>query len=466
MGRPRKGWRLRDPRGPGDPFTVRFTDKEGRPRELTTGTRDPREAARVAADLYAKDLTTGLVVGARIDPTLPLDELLASWLADLEPTHDVETIATYSGYAREYVGHFKSFAGITVGRMADFQRWQLGKNLRDTVSKKRSGFNGFLDWCVEQRVILETQRPAWPKLPKKAVGVRSGPQREKPVDVTVDQVRGFLAALPIWSKPRFGRRHAIRARFVVAYETGLRPATLDTLEVPKHWKPSAAHILIEDQNDKARFGRRVPITPAARAALELTVAELDITAGLVFGRHDYREVVAKAAAAAGIHEDFAIYDLRHGRIGHLLDQPNAEVRAIMFMVGHTLMTTTNKYVRGQEEGARRMLNPGEFRGDIGEDELAGSSAKEGDRTLTGATPPEPESGDTLNKHVNSSAERGQEWTGSATIGPVSGDTPETQMPKSVAAASHWLAILRASDAALEGALAEDLAGLPRDTGRR
>ena len=138
----------------------------------------------------------------------------------------------------------------------------------------------------------------------------------------------------------------------------------------------------------------------------------------------------------------------------------------MFMVGHTLMTTTNKYVRGQEEGARRMLNPGEFRGDTGEAELAGSSAKEGDRTLTGVTPPEPESGDATNKHGNSSAERGQEWTGSATIGPVSGDTPETQIPKSVAAASHWLAILRASDAALEGALDAYLAGLPRDTGRR
>jgi integrase len=318
MGRPREGWKLRDPRGPGDPYTVRFTDKEGRPRELSTGTSDPGQAALVAAELYAKDLTTGLAVGARIDPTLALDELLASWLADLHTTHDPETLKTYTAYAREYVTHFKTFANITAARMGDFQRWQLGKTVRDTVSKKRSAMNGFLDWCVEQRVILEEQRPHWPKLPKKATGVRSGPQREKPVDVTPEQVRAFIAALPIWSRPRFGRRHAIRARFIVAYQTGLRPGTLDELTVPRHWSPGANEIVIEDQHDKARYGRKVPITAAARAALEVTVAELGIKDGPIFGKHDYREHVEKAAKAAGIHEDFAIYDLRHGRIGHLL----------------------------------------------------------------------------------------------------------------------------------------------------
>ncbi len=456
MGRPREGWKLRDPRGPGDPYTVRFTDKEGHPRELSTGTGDPGQAARVAAELYARDLTTGLVVGARIDPTLPLDELLASWLADLEKTHDRTTVGTYTQYAREYVQHFKTFAGVTVAKMGDFQRWQLGKTVRDTVSKKRSAMNGFLDWCVEQRVIREADRPVWPKLPKKALGVRTGPQREKPVDVTREQVKAFLAALPIWSKPWFGRRHAIRARFVVAYETGLRPATLDALTVPKHWKPGASEILIEDQHDKARYGRRVPITPGARAALEITVSTLGVTDGPIFGKHDYREQVEKAAKAAGIPEDFAVYDLRHGRIGHLLDEPGAELRAVMFIVGHTLMTTTNRYVRGQAEGARKLLNAPEFRGDTGEDELMDLSAKEGSRTPTSVTPPEPESGATDQQTNGYGGISRQGRAEKDTFGQGFGDTPETQIPDSVAKAALYLAALRAGDDALEAALASEL----------
>lgn len=465
MGRPREGWKLRDPREPGDPFTVRFTDKEGHPRELTTGTSDPSQAALRAADLYAKDLTTGIVVGARIDPTLSFDELLAAWLADLETTHDPETVKTYTQYAREYVRHFKTFAGITVAKMGDFQRWQLGRTVRDTVSKKRSAMNGFLDWCVEQHVLREEDRPRWPKLPKKATGVRTGPQRENPVDVTREQVRDFLAALPIWSKHRLGRKHAIRPYFVFAYETGLRPETLATLEIPKHWTPGAETILIDDANDKARFGRRVPITAGARAALELTAAELGTVEGPIFGRHDYREVVEKARRAAGIHEDFAPYDLRHGRIGHLLDEPGAELRAVMFLVGHLLMTTTNRYVRGQADGAAKLLNSIEFRGDTGETTPMSASAKEGTRTLTGVTPPEPESGAT---DQQSNAYNGigiQDGSGKLTLSQGFGDIPETKIPKSVGDAARFLAVLRASDDALEAALASemiaDLDGLPR-----
>ncbi len=456
MGRPREGWKLRDPRGPGDPYTVRFTDKEGRPRELSTGTSDPSQAALAAAELYAKDLTTGIVRGARIDPTLALDELLASWLADLSTSHDVETVATYTSYARGFVAHFKTFGNITVARMGDYQRGRLGKILRKTVQKERSALNGFLDWCVEQHVLLEDQRPQWPKLPKKATGVRSGPQREVPVDVTREQVRAFLAELPIWSKPRLGRRHAIRAYFIVAYETGLRPGTLATLEMPKHWKPGSAELVIEAKNDKARYGRKVPISAAVRAALEFTVAGLGITEGLIFGEHDYRESVEKARVAVGLPEDFAPYDLRHGRVGHLLDEPGAEVRAVMFLVGHLLMTTTNKYVRGQAEGARKMLNSAEFRGDTGETTPMLSSAKEGSRTLTGVTPPEPESGAT-DHHPNSyGGISRQEGTEKDTIGQGFGDTPETQIPKSVADASRYLAVLRAGEDALEAYLASEL----------
>jgi len=460
MGRPREGWRLRDPRRPGDPYTVRYTNQAGRRVELTTGTSDPVEAASVAAELYARDFTAAPVVGrSRVSPLLGLDELFSMWLADLQNTHDRETVVTYTGYARGFLRHFgPSLLGVTRARMGDYQRARLAHVLRTTVLKERSALAGFLSWCEEQGVLSEDERPEWPRLPKRALGVRSGAQRSAPVDVTREQVGAFLAALPLWSKPRMGRRHAVRPRFIVAYETGLRPATLDALAVPTHWRPGESEIRIPAEHDKTRFGRTLPITPLARAALEYVVRELGVTEGPVFGSHDYREQVAAAREAAELPEGFAVYDLRHARVGHLLDQPGAEVRAVMFLVGHRLMTTTNRYVRGQETGARTLLSAMSSGEIPGRDEVLMLGAKEGNRTLTGVTPLEPESGET-GQDSNSSADvTRQRGSGSDTFGQGFGDTPETRSPKSVADAARFLAALRASEDGVEAMLRDELLG--------
>lgn len=456
MGRPRAGWRLRDPREPGDPYTVRFTNKAGRRVELTTGTSDPGEAASVAAELYARDLTSaGALVRSRVDPLLKLDEMLALYLADLLKTHDEKTVEQYARDAKRFVTAFgNSLANVVGARMADYQRTRLTQVLRSTVRKERSFFNQFLAWCVEQGVLGEADRPEWPKLPKKATGVRSGPQRAKPVDVTPEQVGAFLEALPLWSKARLGKKHAVRPRFIVAYETSLRPATLDGLELGRHWRLGQGYLEITDDIDKARFGRRVPISRLAQAALTYVVTELGLASGLIFGDHDYREQVSKAAETAKLPEGFAVYDLRHGRLGHLIDE-TGDVRAVMFLAGHLLMTTTNRYVRGQEASAQKAIETMAFRGDNGEREARMLSAKEGSRTLTGVTPPEPESGATNLDPSSSANVSGQGGTQRDREGQGSGDIPETQIPKSVADAAHFLAVLRASEAAMESAVLEE-----------
>lgn len=459
MGRPRQGWKLRDPRRPGDPFTVRFTSKAGHPRELSTGTSDPREAARVAAELYARDLTSsGALTRTRVDPLLALDELFAMCLADLMKTHDVETVKQYTRDAKRFAEFFgNTMVDVTSARMADYQRDRMTKVLKQTVRKERSFFNTFLAWCVEQGVLAEADAPAWPKLPKKAMGVRSGPQREKPVDVTREQVAAYLEALPLWSKPRMGVVHAVRPRMIVAYETGLRPATLSELELGRHWNVGQGYLELTNEIDKARFGRRVPISRLAQSALTYVVSERRLKSGLIFGKHDFRDRVKAAAAVAGISPDFATYDLRHGRVGHLLDE-TGDVRAVMFLVGHTLMTTTNKYVRGQQEGAAKAIEAMGFRGDIGEKGPAMLSAKEEGRTPTGVTPPEPESG-ARDLNTNSSARiSGQARTQKDGTGQGFGDTPETETPDSVGRAARFLAALRASDAGLEAMLAAELLG--------
>ena len=472
MGRPREGWSLRPPRGKRKHYTVRFTDKSGSPREYTTGTADPEQAPRVAAEIYARDLTTAPTAGPRINPHLALDEHMSQWLASLETTHDPETIVTYTAYARRFIEFYgNTLARITVARMGDYQRKRLGEVTKETLRKERSAMNGFLDWSEEQGLLSEEHRPKWPRLPKKAVGVRSGPQRAKPVDLTPAQVNAFLAALPTWSRQRNGVAFPIRARFVVAYETGLRPGLLDELAMPKHWRPGSAEIVIESQHDKARFGRKVPITARCAEALERTVLALGLKEGLIFGAHDYRWAVERAARAAGLPEDFAPYDLRHGRAGHLLDA-GGTMRGVAHLLGHLKLTTTDRYLRAHEAGARAALDAatgGGFgddsgavattnagHGEILEANMRDDCAKEGGRTPTRVTSLEPESGASGLGSNGYGSFGGQGGSNPDREGQGFGDAPETIAPAPVAAASRFLAVLRAQWDALDGAVASEL----------
>jgi integrase len=465
MGRPRKGWSLRDPKPGREHYTVRFTDRSGFPREYTTGESDPRKASVRAAEIYARDLTTKPGSGTRINPHLALDEHMSKWLAALETTHDPETVVTYTAYAKRFIEFFgSSISRITVPRMGDYQRKRLGEVTVSSLRKERSAMNGFLDWCVEQELLSEEHRPRWPRLPKKAVGTRSGPQREAPVDVTPEQVNMFIAHLPEWSRPRDGVSFAIRARFIVAYETGLRPALLDALAMPKHWRPGSTEIVVERQHDKARFQRKVPISARCAEALERTVLALSLKEGLIFGEHDYRWAVERARVASGLPEDFAPYDLRHGRAGHLLDA-GATMRAVAHLLGHRRLTTTDKYLRAQETDARAAIEAASFGDHSGDNENVSPSleggcempndvgAKEGGRTPTAFRPLEPESGgsdagSSSYEHVD-----GQEGSQGDRSGQVSGDAPET-----VARAQRFLTVLRAEWSAMDEFFAAELIG--------
>ncbi len=469
MGRPKQGWRLRPPKSGRQHFTVRFTDNSGTPRELTTGESDPVQAAVRGAEIYARDLVAKPTAGPRISPHLPLDEHFAQWLASIITTHDEKTVETYTAYAKHFLVFFgDTLARITVPRMGDYQRKRLGEVVRSTLQKERSAMNGFLDWCVEQGLLAEEHRPRWPRLPKKALGVRSGPQRENPVDLTIAQVNAFLAALPAWSKPRKGVSFAIRARFIVAYETGLRPGALDTLEMPKHWRPGATEIVIEKRHDKARFGRTVPITARCAEALERTVLALGLRDGLIFGEHDHRYAVERAAKAVGLPSDFAPYDLRHARIGHLLDA-SPVMRPVAFIAGHILLTTTNRYLRAQAGGARAALDAASIGGESGDKEHdmqgpeANDAASIGDDSVRrrGLEPLrlatlEPESGGTPAGSSSYDGLSGQGGSESDSQGQVSGDAPETQTPETVASAARFLAVLRAEWDGYDGYLASEL----------
>ena len=133
----------------------------------------------------------------------------------------------------------------------------------------------------------------------------------------------------------------VRLRFVVAFKTALRPETLNCLKAPDHYVRGAATLNITDDIDKARFGRVLPLTEEARAALDAVCPD----SGLIFGAHDCRNQLGKAANAVLDEQrakTFTAYDLRHHRLTQLAEGGN--LLGTAFLAGHKRATTTDRYL--------------------------------------------------------------------------------------------------------------------------
>jgi integrase len=195
-----------------------------------------------------------------------------------------------------------------------------------------------------------------PSLPKKAVGTNYKRRRRvAAIPLSPAEVQKIIRALPEWSSSPSVPEHPIRARFIVAYETGLRPELLDKLSVPEHYRRGAKEINITPDLDKGRWARRVPLSSAARRALK-RVCPKD---GIIFGHHRYDTALRKAALAAMPKDPeraklFTGTHLRSARITHWVDE-GAPLTGVQFLVGHEHLETTAKYVRPSERAAMAVL---------------------------------------------------------------------------------------------------------------
>lgn len=398
MGRKSKGFVIVLRRGV---YGVRWT-LEGRRVERSTGERDRAAALRVAAQLYADACASReprRVARRIVDGDLLA--LAAEWLAAVEGSYAPETIETWVSYARTHWA--PAFGGrlarvLGDGAIATYGRERLRHVLRKTVLKELSALRGFLAWLHEQGRLATL--PAFPELPRRAVGVRSGPQRERALALSPAEVAAFLEALPE-RMPRNG--YPLRARMAFAYETGLRPATLDRLEVPRHWRPGARALDLTADVDKARFAREVPLSPRAVEILEgraRDVAKAAREAGKAppsswrpWGPVVARKHVLAAARAAGV-PGAAVYDLRHARVTHDLEA-GGDMIGVGYLVGHRQATTTSRYAHGTLRAAERVMD---FRGPIPgtqgtrtEETMRTSEKNQGDRRGSNPRQPEPQS---------------------------------------------------------------------------
>lgn len=305
MARNPEGWKL----GKRKPYHVRFTH-QGRRFDISTKSRDPREAAERAARIYA-DAVSGRLAqsGIRVaHPGTPLAELCTMWIDAIQPELGEKTGVTYTVYSGHWIRHFVTIGGVTTPAIGDYQRKRLGSVQRTTVVKERSALLRFLRWCEERGHVRDI--PSFPALPRKAVGTKHKQGRSKPKTIlTPYEVSDVLSALA----------GQARCFYVALYETGLRPvSTLRRLR-REDLTPFGLHI--RPEADKNRWERTVPLTPAARAALE---------AGLPF-TEDHREAFRRACERALGRRETG-YTLKHSRVTHWRDAGMSD-NAIRFLTG-------------------------------------------------------------------------------------------------------------------------------------
>lgn len=347
MGRPTEGWQLRW--RPGRPATVRFSIS-GKQHELGTGERDPTRAAMRAAELYADAVRGARRVVRRTSARgQQLAEVALEWLNSVAPELGVRTRGTFALYAEtHWAKHWQTLEAISAASAAEYVRMRLRKVQAQTVRKEVSALRRMLDWCVETGRLVES--PPLPSVPKRALGTRHKQARKgPPVELTPREVARITAALPVTGRGGY----PVRARFVFAYETGLRPSTIEALSVPEHWRHGSWELVIPPELDKARAGRPLPLSPKARRALTSAAPK----AGIIWGVKDLRDsVTAAARVVLGQErgERFSQYYFRHNRITHWAEK-SKNLAGVMYLAGHRRPDTTARYLKPSLRAALEVL---------------------------------------------------------------------------------------------------------------
>ncbi len=330
---------------------VRFT-WDGQAHFIALRTQDPQEANEAAARAYAQ-VVGGERRAVKASPRtlLELDQLLQLWVKSKESSVDPSTLPTLDIYIRRYFDYFKKLDNINETTTSTYGLDRLAQVLRTSIMRELMYLRQFLAWAKLHGAINHV--PHVPKLPPKALGIRAGKQRAKSVAVTPTEAKQIIELLPETSKKIDERRWPLRARFAFMWETALRPETLSRLRVPENWQPGWKHLELTDEDDKARFGREVDLTPKAIAIL----TEIAPVEGFIFGGHNYSKALKKAAKAilgARRGKSFAPYDFRHGRAKERLDA-GASLRGVAYMLGHKRMSTTDKYLAPDRAAGRDAL---------------------------------------------------------------------------------------------------------------
>jgi len=375
MVRKREGFRLSLDARTGC-YLVRFTHN-GRAYKFSTRERDLGRATTAAVRIFT-EVVNGTQAAARtqsdreqfspavsapstgataLGSLIPLDELFARWLENIELALDPTTVAVYKGYARaRFIKFFGSLNGVTAASVDNYVRTRLRRVKRTSVKKELSALRGFVAWCQSQGYLVDAPRISSP--PRTALGVefQGGRRRKVRVELTEHEVDLVLAQLPKRTRGRL----AARAFFTTMIETTLRRETLFCISVPGDYAKGRGTLKIREEADKARFAREVPLSGRAREALDSVCPEQ----GPIFRRANYRNALYAAAKAAGLSEErskhLSYHDFRHAALTHMASD-TTDLAGMAFLAGHKHITTTALYVHSSQKAAERALEARERR---------------------------------------------------------------------------------------------------------
>lgn len=358
-GKSKTGWRIKlDPR-PGAGNWLCYFSLNGKKHTLSTRTTDRSEAQSIAAELYAEVVSGRRVSHERSSVTsLDLVDLFAKWLEYSESALDPTTIKQYTCYtSTHWLPFFKTLSRITTKSITEYWRARLHKVTRCTVSKELSALATFLAWASHEGLYPDGA-PTVTRVPKRSPGKRDTRKNRKKsfLVFSSEEAEAIISHLPeFYGRP--GKQFPIKARFEVMWETSLRPATLDAICAPEDYRVGDTTLRIRSEIDKARFGREVPLTERARAALDRVAPEV----GLIFGEHDahvFSKCLRDAATAAGIDAERAgsisPYDLRHSCLTNW-GASSSNLMGMAYLAGHKNATTTNKYLHPHQRAASDVL---------------------------------------------------------------------------------------------------------------
>ena len=346
MARRSEGWSLKRDRRTGN-WLVTFTHpKRGGQCTRSTRTGDAREAKRVAAQIYEDEL------GGRQRPKpgqrLDLEGLVAEWLVTVEKEVRPDTLKCWQLYARtHWLPHFGD--RVDDASIRDYVRSRLSHVTGSTVKKELSALRRFLRWSVEEGAVVGM--PEIPVIRKGTSGTKDPRGDKVRVDFDPETAWRVINALPIRSARA---RYPVRAFFAVMWETSLRRGTLWRLEAPRDYRRGDGEVTIRPEADKSGYGRTVPLTDVARAALDSCCP----AQGPIFPPADLRVVLRAAALAAGLPEERAgrlsHHDFRHARITDWANRSKG-LTGPGYLAGHKHATTTAMYVHAKRREAEGLL---------------------------------------------------------------------------------------------------------------
>ncbi|MGQ9507846.1 MAG: tyrosine recombinase XerC [Thermodesulfobacteriota bacterium] len=212
-----------------------------------------------------------------------------------------------------------------------------GKNKKSSIARKLSTLRSFFRYLIREKVI--TNNPA------KAV---STPKVEKslPSSLTVDEAFRLMDSP---NRETGGKALRDRAILELLYSSGLRVGELVNLNL-NHLDFTLGIVKVLGKGRKERI---VPVGSKALEALRLYLEkrmdkgpDSPLFINLRGGRLTARSVgrlIKKYTDSSGIVRKVSPHTLRHTFATHLLDS-GAEIREIQEMLGHSSLSTTQRYI--------------------------------------------------------------------------------------------------------------------------